>query len=103
MAQKVAVTIPKVFTPALPPVRELLSWFGRPTTIAAAAVDIASFGLAAWQCAVLGHEMWATNDVSMTVQTPFYPFVYAIAFGCALLWLVILLDTIKTVGEVFRK
>jgi len=66
-------------------------------------LSLGLFGLAAWQCAVLGHEMWETNDVSMTVQTPFYPFVYAIAFGCALLWLVILLDTIKTVGEVFRK
>ena len=71
-----------------------------------AAIGILSlglFGLAAWQSVVLGNEMWVTNDVSMTVQTPFYPFVFAIAFGCALLWLVILVDTIKLVGEVFKK
>jgi len=66
-------------------------------------LSLGLFGLAAWQSVVLGNEMWGKGDVSMTVQTPFHPFVYTIAFGCALLWLVILVDTIKSLAEVIRK
>ncbi len=61
------------------------------------------FGLAAWQSLVLGSEMWRKGDVSMTVQVPFHPFLYTIAFGCALLWLVILIDTMKSLGKAVRR
>lgn len=65
-------------------------------------LSLGLFALAAWQSIVLGNEMWRKGDVSMTVQTPFYPFVYAIAFGCALLWMVILIETIKSLTKAIR-
>ncbi len=66
-------------------------------------LSLGFFALAAWQSVVMGNEMWRKGDVSITVQTPFYPFVYTIAFGCALLWLVILVDTIKSLIKVVRR
>lgn len=65
-------------------------------------LSLGLFVLAAWQSVVLGNEMWQKGDVSMTVQTPFHPFVYIIAFGCASLCLVILVDTIKSLAKVIR-
>ncbi len=63
-------------------------------------LSLGFFAVAVWQSVAMGNEMRQGGDVSMTVQTPFYPFVYAIAFGCALLWLVILIDTIKSLEKV---
>ncbi len=65
-------------------------------------LSLGLFALAAWQTVVLGNEMWQKGDVSITVQAPFYPFVYTIAFGCVLLWLVILVDTIKSLVKAVR-
>jgi TRAP-type C4-dicarboxylate transport system permease small subunit len=65
-------------------------------------LSLGLFALAVWQSVVLGNDMWQKGDVSITVQAPFHPFVYAIAFGCALLWLVIFVDTIKSLARVVR-
>jgi TRAP-type C4-dicarboxylate transport system permease small subunit len=65
-------------------------------------LSLGFFALAAWQSVVLGSDMWQKGDVSITVQSPFYPFVYTIAFGCALLWLVILVDTMKSLVKAVR-
>lgn len=66
-------------------------------------LSLGFFALAVWQSVAMGNEMRLKGDVSMTVQTAFYPFVYAIAFGCALLWLVILIDTIKSLQKVVEE
>ena len=66
-------------------------------------LSLVFFALAAWQSVVLGNEMWRKGDVSMTVQTPFHPFVYTIAFGCGLLWLVIFVDTMKSLVKAVRR
>jgi TRAP-type C4-dicarboxylate transport system permease small subunit len=66
-------------------------------------LSLGLFALAAWQTLVLGNDMWQKGDVSITVQAPFHPFVYTIAFGCALLWLVILVDTMKSLIKAVKK
>jgi TRAP-type C4-dicarboxylate transport system permease small subunit len=66
-------------------------------------LSLGLFALAVWQSVVLGNEMWRKGDVSITVQTPFHPFVYAIAFGCALLWLVIFVETMKSLSKAVRR
>jgi TRAP-type C4-dicarboxylate transport system permease small subunit len=65
-------------------------------------LSLGLFALAVWQSVVLGNEMWRKGEVSITVKTPFYPFVYAIAFGCALLWLVIFVETMKSLAKAVR-
>ncbi len=63
-------------------------------------IGILSFGLfcvITWQCMVYANDMRRTGELSMTAQAPFYPYIYGIAFGCALLCLVILIDLIKSV------
>jgi hypothetical protein len=40
--------------------------------------------------------MRRAGEVSMTALFPFYPYIYGIAFGCALLCLVILADLIQS-------
>jgi TRAP-type C4-dicarboxylate transport system permease small subunit len=66
-------------------------------------LSLGLFALATWQCVVLGNEMWQKGDVTMTVQTPFHPFVYTIAFGCVLLWFVIFFETLEALGKVVRR
>ena len=54
------------------------------------------FFLVTWQCIVLANDMRRAGEVSMTALFPFYPYIYGIAFGCALLCLVILADLIQS-------
>jgi TRAP-type C4-dicarboxylate transport system permease small subunit len=54
------------------------------------------FLLVTWQCIVLANDMRRAGEVSMTALVPFYPYIYGIAFGCALLCLVILADLIQS-------
>lgn len=54
------------------------------------------FSLVTWQCVVLAIDMRRLGEVSMTSLLPFYPYIYGVAFGCALLCLVILADLIQS-------
>jgi TRAP-type C4-dicarboxylate transport system permease small subunit len=54
------------------------------------------FLLASWQCVKFGNDMRKAGELSMTSLTPFYPFIYTVSFGCALLCLVIIKDIIKS-------
>jgi hypothetical protein len=47
-------------------------------------------------------DMRRAGELSMTSLTPFYPYIYAIAFGCGLLCLVILVELIKSIAEVAK-
>lgn len=60
------------------------------------------FSLVTWQCVVFAIDMKRSGELSMTALVPFYPYVYGIAFGCALLGLVILADLIKSAVKVVR-
>jgi len=65
-------------------------------------LSLGLFYLITWQCVVYGDDMRRAGELSMTALTPFYPYIYGIAFGCALLCLVILIDLIKSVTKVVK-
>jgi TRAP-type C4-dicarboxylate transport system permease small subunit len=59
-------------------------------------LSLGLFSLVTWQCIVLANDMRLSGEVSMTSLIPFHPYIYAVAFGCGLLSLVILVDVIKS-------
>lgn len=61
------------------------------------------FALLAWQSYAYGRVLQTTGEVSMTQNIPFYPFVYAIAFCCLPLCLLLLLELVKSVVKAVRK
>ena len=65
-------------------------------------LGIGIFSLITWQCVVFAIDMKRSGELSMTALVPFYPYVYGIAFGCALLCLVILADLIKSAVKAVR-
>jgi TRAP-type C4-dicarboxylate transport system permease small subunit len=65
-------------------------------------LSLGIFSLATWQCIVLANDMRRTGEVSMSAHISFYPYIYGVAFGCALLCLVILIDLIKSVVKAVR-
>jgi len=54
------------------------------------------FGIVSWQIATWATTLWETGEVSETLQIIFYPFVYAVALGFAILTLVLLVDFLKS-------
>ena len=54
-----------------------------------------AYALIAWRCFVLGNKFWTVGRVSDTIELAIYPFVYVVAFGCALNCLVLFLDLCK--------
>jgi TRAP-type C4-dicarboxylate transport system permease small subunit len=55
------------------------------------------FVIAAWQIAIKATTLWRTGEVTETLRIIFYPFTYAVAVGCAVLALVLLVELFKTV------
>jgi TRAP-type C4-dicarboxylate transport system permease small subunit len=62
-------------------------------------LSLGMFAVVTWQCLVFGNDMRRVGELSMTAHLPFYPYIYGIAFGCALLCLVILVELIKSLAE----
>lgn len=52
----------------------------------------AFFGLAAWRTAAWAGTLIDTGELSETLRIPFYPFVYIVALGCAMLALTLMAD-----------
>jgi TRAP-type C4-dicarboxylate transport system permease small subunit len=50
------------------------------------------FGIAAWQIAVKATTLMKTGEVTETLRIIYYPFTYAVAFGCIVLVLVLFTD-----------
>jgi TRAP-type C4-dicarboxylate transport system permease small subunit len=65
-------------------------------------LSLGIFSLITWQSIALGNDMRRTGELSMTSLTPFYPYIYAIAFGSALLCLVILVDIMKSLVKAVK-
>lgn len=61
------------------------------------------FVLLSWQSLLYAGELHKRGEVSLTLQLPFYPFVYGIGFASAAVCLVLLVDLSKCLPEVFRK
>lgn len=62
-------------------------------------LSLGIFALITWQCLVLASDMWRVGEVSMSALLPFYPYIYGVGFGCALLCLVILVDLGKSLAK----
>ena len=56
-----------------------------------------------WQSVLYGNDLRTTAEVSLTLQLPFYPFVYGIAFSAGAVCLILLADLFKNIMKVFRK
>lgn len=59
-------------------------------------LSLGIFAVVTWRCLVFANDMWQLGELSMTSLLPFYPYIYGIAFGCALLCLVILVEIYKS-------
>lgn len=57
------------------------------------------FGLLSWQSAVYATDLWQSNEVSPTLGLPFHPVVYGMAFSCAFVCLLNLLDIFKLAAK----
>ena len=71
-------------------------------TIASAIVCLLGVGvysLIAWRCYVLGTKFLTVGRVSDTIALTLYPFVYVVAFGCALNCVVLLIDLYNLFAE----
>jgi TRAP-type C4-dicarboxylate transport system permease small subunit len=53
------------------------------------------FSVVAWQIAKYATTLWKTGEVTETLRIVYYPFTYGVAFGCAILSLVFLIDFLK--------
>ena len=53
------------------------------------------FVVAAWQIAVKANTLMETGEVTETLQMIYYPFTYAVAFGCLVLSVTLLTDFIR--------
>jgi len=65
-------------------------------------ITTAFFCIASWQCVVAGQNMKATNETTMAVYVPLYPFMYILAIGLALTAVATLLHTLKYFGEAVK-
>ena len=72
------------------------------TSVIVSLLGIGVYGLIAWRCFLLGSKFLAVGRVSDTIEIPIYPFVYVVAFGCALNCLVLLIDLYKLLAEPTR-
>lgn len=58
------------------------------------------FGLLTWRSILFAHELRVSGEVSLTLELPFYPFVYGIAFGAAVVCLLLITDISKSIKTV---
>lgn len=67
-----------------------------------AILSTALYAVIAWQCVKYAINMVNTGEVSPATATPFYPFVFAVAFGLLMLALILLNDVFKSIGKIFK-
>ena len=60
------------------------------------------FILLAWRSYDFGRVLQLSGEVSMTQRIPFYPFVYAIAFSCISISLVLLAEFLKSLMKAVK-
>ena len=64
---------------------------------------IVLYSILAWQCSKYAMVMYHSGEVSLTTLTPFYPFLFVVSFGFAMLALVLLNDLFKSLRRIFMK
>jgi TRAP-type C4-dicarboxylate transport system permease small subunit len=68
-----------------------------------AILGIGLYSILAWQCSKYAIVLYHSGEVSITTLTPFYPFLFVVAFGFAMLALVLLNDLITSLQRIFSK
>ncbi len=66
-------------------------------------ISFVFLSLATWHIADYAGSMVITGEVSPTTRTPFYPFIYVVAFGFLVLSLVVLLKLIESIRKVVKE
>ena len=61
------------------------------------------FALIAWQSATYANELRLSGEVSLTLELPFYPFVYGVGFSAVVVCLILLSDLLNTLVKIFGK
>jgi len=61
------------------------------------------FALLSWQSVIYANELRTSGEVSLTLQLPFYPFVYGIGFAAVAVCLVLFVDLSRNLVTVFGK
>jgi TRAP-type C4-dicarboxylate transport system permease small subunit len=61
------------------------------------------FAVISWQSVIYGFDLRASGEVSLTIQLPFYPFVWGIGFAAAAVCFVIFVDLARSVVKVVEK
>ena len=61
------------------------------------ALILVFFSVVSWQTFVYGKRLLRTGELSETLKIAYYPFVFLVGFGFAVLALTILLDLVETV------
>lgn len=61
------------------------------------------FAILSWQSFTWGYELQARGDVSLTLEVPFFPFVYGVGFAAAMVCLALLVDLSKNIAKVINK
>jgi TRAP-type C4-dicarboxylate transport system permease small subunit len=56
-----------------------------------------------WQLCVLGYSLQTSGEYSATAHIPYYPFAYCIAFASISIFLVLLLELLKSIGRIIEK
>jgi len=61
------------------------------------------FTLIAWQSVIYANDLRLSGEVSLTLELPFYPFVYGISFSATVVCLTLLSDLFKNLLKLFGK
>ena len=61
------------------------------------------FALVTWQSVVYANDLRLSNEVSLTLELPFYPFVYGIGFSAGIVCLILFCDLIDLLMKIFDK
>jgi TRAP-type C4-dicarboxylate transport system permease small subunit len=61
------------------------------------------FTLISWQSVIYANDLRLSGEVSLTLELPFYPFVYGISFSAAIVCLILLSDLFKNLSKMFGK
>lgn len=61
------------------------------------AATTALFSVVSWQTFAWGRRLMETGELSETLQVPYYPFVFLVSLGFAVLALTLLLDLLETI------
>jgi TRAP-type C4-dicarboxylate transport system permease small subunit len=67
-----------------------------------AILGTALYAVISWQSVKYAIHMIKIGEVSPATATPFYPFIFAVAFGLLMLALILLNDVFTSIGKIFK-